>query len=475
MASLTNAPPSGISALRQQLTEEKEEEDRRRRAEEEERRKQEEQKRLEEMMQSKGGSGTAPTQSSQSGSALIGANGNRRGGGGGGGGRGKTQHVLESKRTTSGATAPVRSQFTMFASAEAMDANSPIDVITTTTGNTGLLWTQNKYNPTNETNPACSWRRIYDENGPMRNFMTSYKKEASKVPGVTSRLVSRGGVVRFVRNDGPHTVGVFLINAPVSRSPENVLYKDRIADIKNAYYSTDEGKKGSISLIAIIPPNTCMSMEDDVFYKRDDVSSGALLSTSGPNEALDKAAQQAWINVTKDDIERSIVNDCAHGAANYEDRVVYVRQNSILAKFIGGNLEHILRRLSMPAKQTLNVETWWINAVKAYPASVAQLLSPEEAQEVLAVHPIEGRYVDMAKTMAEEMINRLPFENIEEHQFFVARLCGNSWSDPPIGVTSTQDISDYKKTPHYIGIEVEMWFSIVTDLDHNTAKVGVTV
>jgi len=271
-----------------------------------------------------------------------------------------------------------------------------------------------------------------------------------------------------VTNNSPFALGLFFIGSKISRTGENVLYKERIAQIERAYYDahpSTEGKVQSISLAIVINPNASITYEDHVLFRCGDLAGSSDLSMEAANQRVHNS--QAWVNVSKKDLRDSVVNDNVGEEETDESRkMTYLMRDSKLWHFIKSNYKAILMSLGEPSNQAFPFEDWEMPLSQAVPSTTSQYLAPEKASEKVRVHPIPWRVTHKALELAEKMIDRLPFENLEEHRFYVARLDGTSWDDFEGGVDrkTMQEIAGQR---FRVQGQVQSWFSIVTEAKHS--------
>jgi hypothetical protein len=377
-----------------------------------------------------------------------------------------THHIVEAKKATSGALVPQTDHFVVYGRATELEANDPLKEGS---------WTEPDYAKSRDQRPASPWRSMHDANGVMKHFFvkqtpkiqSALEQATVPVSSGISRIITKGSLIQTATNDSPFFVGLFAIGAKVSRSPEGTLFGGRINQIQEsfirAYESNNDGESiPSISLVKILPPNTHTAIQDDKYYKSSDWMSSDL-STGAENRS------KAWINLDKHDFRKSIINNFSnsHQLSNnleHPDRLAYVKDKSVLLEFISWNWRDILEKLGVPQNQPMYFEEWKLNANMAYPDAVVNAMTDEELIEEVRVRPIMWKIVEKALEMAEEVIDKLPFERPENHQWYIARLCGDSWcSKQGPAMDNIKRLCAPDGPCFSVHIETTSWFEIVTN------------
>jgi hypothetical protein len=89
-------------------------------------------------------------------------------------------------------------------------------------------------------------------------------------------------------------------------------------------------------------------------------------------------------------------------------------------------------------------------------------MTPEEKMTPISVRPLLYHFVRAALTLAEKVIDDLPFEDLANHQFYVARLCGESWNDPRgSGLVTGNRYEAVRNERFYVKVSTESHFEIV--------------
>jgi hypothetical protein len=412
-------------------------------------------------------------------------------------GRYRSGLMIDHKKTHHGAAVSHALPFTM---------GGTIDEISNADPMQGGVWVDADYEDVTRThNPFSCWRRAYDPNGVMKDFMMGegrrglsslHHHRREKLHGgqirdqeVRSKLVPQGTMLKEICNDSPFTLGLFLINMKVSRPAEDVLFSKRIASVTDAFYaahasrrargtSAEEGgggggggpmagsnlrfgeKSSTISLAAIVRPNSHMAFDDHFIYRSTDVSPSDLSA-----DVLNKKNQihQAWVGVSIEDLRSDVLNENPKGDLDLNNVLSYIKLDSKLSRFIYNNYRIILAQLGENPNQTPTVDNWKLPAKKVFPDHEVSLMDPERRSEIVEFQPMTFRYVKMALSLAERMINGLPFERLDEHQFYVARLDGSSWDDSNGKMVDREKFDAYRDKKIRVEVKTEVWFEICTE------------
>lgn len=329
--------------------------------------------------------------------------------------------------------------------------------------------------------PASTWRNMYDPKGVMRPYMEKNS---------TSRVVQCDAECSSITNSFPFPVVVFIIGGRVTRAPEDVLWASRINEIMEAFHKHEmkinPENPRSISFVRSVPPNQTINTVGDVIYSVQDSedlsggggrgggnNSGGNVSEPSDNESDTRSpvAKQYyaknWVGVTKETMRACVLVDSmkqatspsSEGGLNQEnaaDRSMdmsWVRAGSPLSQFI---FKHWYF-LTGEAAESDQHERWEVPSY--YPAYFSggsssagheksfSAMELDKSKKMISIYPILRATVRKALAIVEDIIDNLPFEKLEEHQFFLARLDGDSFSEGG-SVTGERIIKSYLEGPN---------------------------
>jgi hypothetical protein len=423
-------------------------EEHRREQEERERRRREE----EEARQRSAASGGSATDADYGAERTPGAE--RRGGGGRGGqgtgGGFNPASLVGYRKAHQGSNIPHTMNFACSGTLAELDAMDPIK---------NGVWSSRSYDERRNGERASTWRSLYSTSGVLGPFMG---RDAS------SKLILKGTALISVYNNSPAYVGIFAIGGKVSRPPENVLFEPRVREIVDAFYAGDIKMNGgggsqSISLICIVPPGTYNTCENTVVFKSMDTAPPTANLSMEASTDLAKL-QQTWVNISREKLESGILNKNVGGDSDPNEAMCYLEYGCILWDIIQANWDHVLRKLGEPVEQAIPSSVWPVPLAKALPPDVASTLEPEKANRIVQVRPIPYRIVEKALVLAQEILDTMPYERLEEQQIYAARLCADSWSAVEKRSGAGRSASANDGYVYQIGVTLESWFTVVTEL-----------
>ena len=207
----------------------------------------------------------------------------------------------------------------------------------------------------------------------------------------------------------------------------------------------------------IIPAQSNVSLENDIIFKWDDVSTSNLSTDSG-----NQKTQQAWVGLSKAAFRESILNRNANKKDDPYYRMCYLKQDSILYQFIISNWATILSSLGENPNQKIPYESWNLPLKVILPAENLDFIPEAEKDRSVLVHPMLTRIVLQALRLAETKLDSLPFEDLQNQQFYFARLDADSWTSPH-GNFDAQQMAKIQDQRFSLDVQVEAWYEVVSE------------
>lgn len=271
---------------------------------------------------------------------------------------------------------------------------------------------------------ASPWKSMYDPEGPMARYMQPSSTD------VTSGVVALGGQLLSATNTGPFTVGVFAIGAKVTRSPSNQVYEKRVQEIIKQYKQAMASKvdySQEISLIDILEPETTQCLDNCCFFLDKD-----LVSTNhSQSQPENNSKYLKWVHCKEKDVMDSILSEkrvpCQGGHLDY----VLLYAKSLLLNYIKSNAVKCMKAAGETNPAICNFSVWKDELKWALsPKDIEERqLSPTDCQQLVLYTPVLKRLVDAGKKLLLEEIKKSPLENLNNQQFYVARLDAKNWTD----------------------------------------------
>ena len=407
-------------------------------------------------------------------------------------GMGTKRPGTKHKPSSQGAIISQQVQFSLCGSPKDLDDKDPLK---------DGKWTHERYDRnTRDSDPASPWRSIHDSKGTMADFMKTHTKvvktkrtSSDAIDGqqrivieenMASKVVLKGALSLTLSNNSPYPIGLFGINFKVSRLPQNVLYSKRIGEIIDAFYASQSsfeevdsnGKKNassqedqkfsSICLMKILLPNTTTSSVDDLVYKHDDALTSDLSADVMHNTL------QAWVGISKQTFRECILNENVNNSDDPNEAVSFLKEDSVMWNFILYNWEMILTSLGLPINQAKPKESWSLPMSMVIPKEISNypgLMSEEDKQSNISVHPVATIIVRKALQLADEQISHLPFEDLQNQQFYIARLDAPYWTSDQ-GHLTTSQIERIQDERVSVDAQLECWYDVVTEAIESSSQ-----